>query len=105
MVLLLARDFGVEAAETKGKCLERRQGILVIHGEGILPHFPKLEDNFLTITSNQLKVLHRRNCHSPVEVEAPALQLLVPSGSLVFQDKRFFCIRRPCYPMEAIRAR
>lgn len=92
---LFASNLGVEAAEADGKRLKSRDRILIIHGEDILPNFPKLENNILMLllllaTSifdgcNELEVFHRGNCYAAIEVEAPALELVVPSRTLVFQ--------------------
>lgn len=46
---LLARYFGVEAAETNSKRLKSRDWILIIHGEYVFSHFPELEDDIILL--------------------------------------------------------
>lgn len=118
---LLARYFGVEAAETNSKRLKSRDWILIIHGEYVFSHFPELEDDIIllllspTTTTgpivlkgrwwcNELKVLHWSHSNPSIEVEAPALELLVPPGSLVFQNQQLvlLCCWWTCPKSETI---
>lgn len=105
---LFTSQLRVEAAQADCKCLKGRQGISIIHGEHVFPNFPKLENDFVVVRwsrlrirrsssssssssglcgGNQLKILYRCNCHPTTEVEAPALQLLVPTGGLVLENQ------------------
>ena len=86
------RNLGIKAAEADCKCLKCWDRISIIHCKQILPNFSKLEYDLIMFWSSrsifwgshQLKVFNRSNCHPPMKVQAPTLQLLVPPGSLVF---------------------
>lgn len=93
----LASDFGVKAAQADGECLERGDRIPEVHGEQVLPDLAELEYHVVVLATlarsrHQLEVLHRRDRDPPVEVEAPALQRLVPPGGLVLQHRLGFVL-------------
>ena len=93
---LFACRFGVEAGQADCEGLECRERVPVVHGENILPYLPKLEDHLLLLScgdvegrinrGNKLEVLDRCNGDAPPEVEAPALQLLMPTWGFILQN-------------------
>jgi len=93
---LFACRFGVEAGQADREGLERRERVPVVHGENILPYLPKLEDHLLLLScgdvegrinrGNKLEVLDRCNGDAPPEIEAPALQLLMPTWGFILQN-------------------
>lgn len=99
---LFTSQFGIKAAQADCKCLKGRQWISIIHGEHVFANLTKLENDFIVVRwtrlrsrrssssglcgGDQLKILDGSNCHPPPEVEAPALQLLVPTGGLVLEN-------------------
>lgn len=93
---------GVEAAKANGEGLEGRDRVLEIHCEHIFADFPKLENHVLVLrssrsvlrSSDELEVLDGSNSDSPIEVEAPALELFVPSGGFVLEDKQPILLSR-----------
>lgn len=93
--VLVASQLRVKVAERDGEGEKRRQRVPEIHGENVLRDLPKLENNLLAFGprrpvlrgSHQLKVLDRSDRYPSVKVQTPALELLVPSGCLVFEDQ------------------
>lgn len=93
---------GVEAAKANGEGLEGRDRVLEIHCEHIFADFPKLENHVLMLRSSrsvlrscyELEVFDGSNSDSAIEVEAPALELFVPSGGFVLEDKQAFLLSR-----------
>ena len=102
-LFLFTSQFSVKAAQADSESLECRQRIPVIHGEHILANLTKLKNDLVMIRlsrlwwcwctssrlccGNKLEILDRGNCHSPTEIQAPTLQLFVPSWCLVSENK------------------
>jgi hypothetical protein len=106
VILLFTGQLGVEAAEGEGEGLEGRQRVPEVHGEHILRNLAKLQYHLIVLGrrlrsrvrrgwgssrglrgGGELEVLHGSDGHAATEVEAPALQLLVPSWGLVVEDQ------------------
>lgn len=108
--LSFTSQFGVKAAQADCKCLESRKRIPIIHREHIFADLAELEDDLIVVRlwacrlrscrtttthgdrlssgGNQLEVLDRGNRHPPPEIQAPALQLFMPTGWLVLENQR-----------------
>mmetsp|Transcript_3327 Transcript_3327/g.9660 ORF Transcript_3327/g.9660 Transcript_3327/m.9660 type:complete len:312 (-) Transcript_3327:1534-2469(-) len=85
--VLVTGNLRVEAAESDGKGLKRREGPLEVHGELILGHPSELEeDTFLVFVGYKLEVLNGCHGHAPVEVEHKGSHLVIPARGLVDAD-------------------
>lgn len=97
---LLARQFCPKTRQANGECLERRKRVSIIHRESVVPYLPKLKQHGFAVTlftgCNKLEVLNGGNRHPTMEIQAPTLQVFVPSWRFVFQKYNIRIIKCIC---------
>lgn len=90
---LFTSQLRAKAGEADGERLVGRQGIPEVHRERVVLDLTKLEDHRLLVTDapwitgaswgDELEVLHRGDGHPAVEIQAPALQMIMPPRRFV----------------------
>jgi len=90
---LFTGQLRAEAGEADGERLVGRQGMPEVHRERVVLDLAELEDHRLLVSDapwvagagrgDELEVLHGGDGHPSVEVQAPALQVVVPSRRFV----------------------
>lgn len=84
--VLLAGQLPVEAGEGDGEGLHGTQRVVIVHGEGVIRHTPKLHHDVVGVTAvHDLEIFDGGMGDPAVEIEDVGLGLVVPHWCLVVE--------------------
>ena len=80
----VARNLRVEAAQSYGKCLKRRNGPLKVHRKLVLRNSAELNnDALLVIVRYELKILDRCHSYAAIEVQNEGANSIIPARRFI----------------------
>ena len=94
--------FLINACQRECECLEYRNRPLHIHVECVLACLPKLHENVVLVTHNQLKIFNWSLVNTPIEVENIRLHSFIPFRFLVMELQHMIMLIRLEFPNESI---